>query len=190
VTLPTTAPKLATACRRVASRSLRREPGRTEALADMAARGAAGDDRGRQAQARGASRGGRAARGRDGRPLGSGRDERGRVRTDLQGVAGESAADVRRGAREGGRDLPAADLPTARRRADPGPSGGPSGESRRARGRVPARGGGLRGPAPEAASGPRAIRWRCRAGGCTRRSRSHCDCTPTARRRWRSTTTW
>ena len=56
--------------------------------------------------------------------------------------------------------------------------------------RVPARGRGVRGAAAERETAVRAIRWRCRAGGCTRRSRSRCGCTPTARPRSRSTTTW
>ena len=51
------------------------------------------------------------------------------------------------------------------------------------RGRVPARGRGLRRAAAEPRAAARATRWRCRAGGCTRRLRSRCGCTPTARRR-------
>ena len=133
--------------------------------------------------------GGRAARRGGGRPHRARGDERGRVRADLPGLAGEPAADVRRGAREGGGHISAVDLPAARRRADPDRRGGPSGESRRAGGGVPARGQASAGPPPSREQ-VRATRWRCRAGGCTRRSRSRCDCTPTAMLRWRSTTTW
>ena len=123
-----------------------------------------GQERREEQGRRRAAGGGGAAGGRGDRPHRADRDQRGRVRADLQGGAAEPAADVGGGAREDRGHVPAAglaaegrgDAAVLHRRA--------AGEPGRAAGRLPAGGGGERGAgADDGPAGARPLalaRWR------------------------------